>query len=167
MTPLVAPGDPGFRLLVGAAGLFGAIMGSAVTALAWRIPRGQSWVHGRSGCTSCGHALEPRDLIPIVSWLLARGRCRHCTATVSWRYPVTELVCALWAALLLTRTGVTWSYPLLAVWGFLLVALLWVDLDFQLLPDVLTLPGTLIASALGALESGHPMFLVGPRPYLQ
>jgi len=127
--------------------LFGAIMGSAVTALAWRLPRGQSWVHGRSACPTCGHVLTVRDLFPVLSWALHRGRCRHCGTRVSSRYPVTELVCAAWAVLLLRETGLVWAYPLLALWGFMLVALTWIDLDFQLLPDALTFPGTLIAVA--------------------
>ena len=128
-------------------GVLGLVMGSAVTALAHRVPRGISWVHGRSACPSCGHVLEARDLVPVLSWVLARGRCRHCATPVSWRYPVTELMCGAWAVLLWQRHGLGWDYPLLAIWGFLLIALLWIDLDFQLLPDALTFPGTLIGLA--------------------
>src|SRR5690349_82614 len=122
-------------------------MGSAVTALAHRIPRHLSWVRGRSACPSCGHALGVRDLFPILSWASARGRCRYCGASVSFRYPLTELLCAAWALLLYHRVGLGWDYVLLAIWGFLMIALLWIDLDFQLLPDVLTFPGTLIGLA--------------------
>ena len=130
--------------------LFGLVMGSAVTALAWRVPRGISWARGRSACPSCGAVLGAADLVPLLSFLLARGRCRHCGARIAWRYPLTELVCMAWAILLYLRVGLVWAYLPLALWGFLLVALLWVDLEFQLLPDVLTLPGTLIGIA-GAL----------------
>lgn len=126
--------------------LFGLIMGSAVTAIAYRVPRNISWAHGRSKCTSCGNPLTARDLIPVLSFLMSRGRCRHCGARFSWRYPITELICGAWAVLLLQRVGLTPLYPLLAIWGFLLVALLWIDFDFQLLPDALTFPGTLIAT---------------------
>jgi len=125
----------------------GLVMGSAVTALAYRIPRGFSWVRGRSACPSCGSVLEPRDLVPVLSFLWGRGRCRRCGARIAWRYPLTEVLCATWAVLLLSRVGFTAVYPLLAIWGFLLIALLWIDLDFQLLPDALTFPGTLIALA--------------------
>ena len=127
--------------------LLGLVMGSAVTALAYRVPRGRSWVHGRSSCPSCEAALAPRDLIPVVSFLLSRGRCRHCGARISWRYPITELWCGAWAALVFARVGLAPALPLLAAWGFLLVALFWIDLDFQLLPDVLTLPGALLGIA--------------------
>lgn len=125
--------------------LFGLVMGSAVTAIAYRVPRQISWVRGRSQCTNCGNTLTGRDLIPVVSFLMSRGRCRHCGVRFSWRYPITELICGVWAVLLLQRVGLTPIYPLLAIWGFLLVALLWIDYDFQLLPDALTFPGTLIA----------------------
>ena len=136
------------RLGVGAVlALLGLIMGSAVTALAWRIPRGLSWVRGRSACPNCHTELSARDLVPLFSFLMSRGRCSHCGAPISWRYPLTEVVCAAWAVLLYLKVGLSPAYPFLAIWGFLLVALLWIDLDFKLLPDVLTLPGTLIGVA--------------------
>lgn len=125
----------------------GLVMGSAVTALAHRVPRGISWVHGRSACPSCGATLGVPDLVPVVSWIAARGRCRHCGAGVSARYPVTELWCGAWALLLYRHVGLGWDYPFLALWGFLLVALTWIDFDVQLLPDVLTFPGVLVGLA--------------------
>ena len=141
--------------------LLGLIMGSGVTALAWRVPRGESWVHGRSRCPKCQHVLGVLDLFPVLSWAVNLGRCRHCGAPVSPRYPFTELLCGAWALLVYTRVGLTPAYPLLALWGFLLVALMWIDLDFQLLPDVLTLPGTLIAIAAAVLGPGARHALLG------
>lgn len=142
--------------------VLGLVMGSAVTAIAYRVPRGRSWLSGRSACPSCGAALAPRDLVPLLSFLLSRGRCRHCGARIPRRYPITELWCALWAALLYLRVGPTWSLPLLAFWGFLLVALFWIDLDFQLLPDVLTLPGALLGiGAALTLPAGATRALLG------
>jgi leader peptidase (prepilin peptidase)/N-methyltransferase len=126
---------------------FGLVMGSAVTSLAHRVPRDRSWVRGRSACTSCGAQLGALDLVPLFSFLASRGRCRHCGARIGWRYPITEVLCAAWAVLLFRAIGLTASYPFLALWGFLLIALMWIDLDFQLLPDVLTFPGTLVALA--------------------
>lgn len=136
------------------AALFGLVMGSAVTAIAWRVPREVSWVRGRSACPSCHTPLGPADLVPLLSFLLARGRCRHCGARIGWRYPLTELACAAWAVLLYLHVGATWVYLPLSLWGFLLVALLWIDLDFKLLPDVLTLPGTLLGIAASLLAFG-------------
>lgn len=133
--------------VVGLAGLLGIVMGSAISAIAWRVPRGRSWVRGRSACPTCGAVLRPSDLVPLLSFLAARGRCRHCGAGIGWRYPVTELLSGAWAVLVLLEVGLVPALPFLALWGFLLLALLWIDLDFQLLPDALTFPGTLIGLA--------------------
>lgn len=140
--------------------LIGLVMGSAVSALAWRLPRGRSWVHGRSACPSCGHVLTVADLVPVLSWVLSRGHCRHCGTRVSARYPLNEIVCALWAVLVFRHTGLAPMMPLVLLWGWILVALLWIDYDFQLLPDALTLPGALIAIAAAALGPGgrHALF---------
>ena len=126
---------------------WGLIMGSAVTAIAYRIPRGTSWVHGRSACPACGHTLGFLDLVPVLSFLASRGRCRHCQVRIPLRYPVTELLCLSWALLLYRHVGLGWDFVLLSIWGFLMIALTWIDLDFQLLPDALTFPGTLVAVA--------------------
>lgn len=140
---------------------FGLVMGSAVTALAWRVPRGVSWIHGRSACPSCGTTLQVRDLVPVLSWASTLGRCRHCGTRISFRYPLTELLCASWALLLYLRVGAVPAYPLLAIWGFLLIALTWIDLDFQLLPDVLTFPGALIAAVAALMMPGGALRAIG------
>ncbi len=129
-------------------------MGSAVTAIAYRVPRHRSWFYGRSACPACGHVLGVADLVPVFSWLASRGRCRHCGARVAWRYPVTELMCAAWAVLLYKQIGLIAEYPFLVLWGFLLIALFWIDLDFKVLPDALTLPGTLIGIGAALFSPG-------------
>ena len=141
--------------------VLGLVMGSAVTALSWRLPRGRSWVHGRSACPACDTPLEARDLVPLLSFALSRGHCRHCGAPIAWRYPITELACAAWALLLYRHVGLAPALPWLFLWGGLLVALFWIDLDFQLLPDALTLPGTLIgvAAALSTPKGAHHALL--------
>ena len=141
--------------------VLGLVLGSAVTALAWRVPRGISWVRGRSACPSCGTPLRALDLVPVFSWLFSRGRCRHCGNRVPIRYPLTELWCGAWAVLVLHLVGPTWLWPPLMIWGALLVALFWIDLDLQLLPDALTFPGTLIglAAALQLAQGArHALF---------
>src|SRR5215470_7811233 len=85
---------------------FGLAMGSAVTSLAHRVPRDRSWVRGRSACPSCGAQLGALDLVPLFSFLANRGRCRHCGARIGWRYPITEMLCAAWAVLLLRAIGI-------------------------------------------------------------
>jgi len=136
------------------AAVFGLLLGSAVTALAHRVPRDVSWFHGRSRCPHCQHVLGVFDLLPVLSWLSTLGRCRYCGNRIAWRYPLTELACATWAVLLALKVGLGVTYPLLLIWGCLMIALLWIDLDFQLLPDVLTFPGALIGLAAAALVPG-------------
>jgi leader peptidase (prepilin peptidase)/N-methyltransferase len=139
----------------------GAIFGSGVTALSWRLPRGESWVHGRSRCPACAHVLGPLDLVPIASWALARGRCRYCAAKVSARYPLIEVACAAWAVLAWARVGLVAELAPVLLWGWLLVALTVIDLDFKLLPDALTLPGTLLAVVAALLGPGPQHALLG------
>lgn len=142
--------------MLGIAAVLGVVMGSAMSAIAWRVPRDRSWVRGRSACPGCSTELRPADLVPILSFIVSRGRCRHCGAGIGWRYPLTELLCGAWAVLVLLKLGVVPAMPLLALWGFLMLALMWIDLDFQLLPDVLTFPGTLIALAAVLPRPGGP-----------
>jgi leader peptidase (prepilin peptidase)/N-methyltransferase len=118
------------------------------------VPRAISWATGRSRCPACEQTLGVRDLVPVFSFLLSRGRCRHCGARIPLRYPLTEAACAAWTVLLFRSTGFVPSFPLLALWGYLLVALTWIDYEHQLLPDALTLPGTLLGIA-AALASGQ------------
>lgn len=141
--------------------LLGAIFGSAVTALSWRLPRGESWARGRSKCPSCGHALGPLELVPVLSWLFAGGRCRFCATRVSVRYPIIELACALWSLLAWLKLGLAPELVPVLFWGWLLVALTVIDMDFQLLPDALTLPGTLLAVAAALLGPGARHALLG------
>lgn len=134
--------------------VLGVVAGSAVSAVAFRLPRGLSWAAGRSRCTSCGTQLGVMDLVPLFSYLASRGRCRHCGAPIGWRYPLTEVICALWTVLLYLRTGPVPAFPLLALWGYVLVTLMWIDLDYQILPDELTLLGTLLALAAAFTRPG-------------
>ena len=154
--------DSGFTWFIGASlCLLGAIFGSGVTALSWRLPRGESWANGRSRCTNCGHVLGPLELVPILSWAFARGRCRFCSVRVSARYPAIEVACALWSVMAWAKLGIVPALAPVLLWGYLLVALFVIDLDFQLLPDALTLPGTLLALVAAWLGPGARHALLG------
>jgi leader peptidase (prepilin peptidase)/N-methyltransferase len=139
----------------------GAIFGSAVTALSWRLPRGRSWASGRSRCPACDHVLGPLELVPLLSWLASRARCRSCGARIPLRYPVIELACALWAVLTWDRMGLVPALAPVLAWGWFMVALIVIDLDFQLLPDALTFPGTLLAVAAALVGEGARHALLG------
>jgi leader peptidase (prepilin peptidase)/N-methyltransferase len=126
-----------------AAAVLGAVLGSFLNCAAWRTVRKESFVSGRSRCPACGHELGAFDLIPVLSWLLLRGRCRYCGGGISARYPLSELCFAIISALCVWRFGLT----LLTVrnWIFLgcLFFLSLTDMEDQTIPD-----GSLIAAAL-------------------
>lgn len=119
--------------------LFAPLVGSFLSVLVERLPAGEGVVLGRSRCPSCRHALGPRDLVPILSWLLLRGRCRFCQAAIGIRYPAVEVLAVLVAAsaAALVSGWLLWASCLL---GWTLLALALTDLRHFLLPDLLTLP---------------------------
>ncbi|MDF2628542.1 MAG: peptidase domain protein [Symbiobacteriaceae bacterium] len=85
--------SPGFAAGVGF--LLGLVFGSFSSVLAYRLPRGESIVSPRSSCPHCQRVLGPADLVPVLSYIWLRGRCRHCGASIAWRYPVLELICGV------------------------------------------------------------------------
>ena len=94
----------GLLLYCGAvAVILGAVFGSFLNCAAWRIAHGESFLRGHSRCPSCGHELGARDLVPVLSWVFQRGRCRYCGVKISVRYPLTELAFALLTLLCLLR----------------------------------------------------------------
>lgn len=116
--------------------VLGLMLGSFASALAWRIPREQSWTgRERSCCTSCGVTLTLRDLVPLLSWLMHRGQCRHCGAAVSKRYPVTEVTAMLMALALWAAWGWGWPLLLLLVAVPFLLAHILIDFEHMILPD--------------------------------
>jgi len=128
--------------------LLSPIIGSFLGVLVRRLPRGVPIALDRSRCESCGRALAARDLVPVASYLLLRGRCRSCRAPVAPMHLWIELAAvavALWAALAETDLARLWLTCLL---GWTLLALAWIDWEHFRLPDALTLP--LLLAGLGA-----------------
>ena len=78
--------------LVAFAALLGLAIGSFLNVVVWRVPRGESVAHPPSACPRCGHAIRSRDNVPVLSWLILRGRCRDCCNTISVRYPLVEAI---------------------------------------------------------------------------
>lgn len=115
--------------------ILGAVMGSALNCLAYRMARGQAWGAGRSVCPDCGHVLGVPDLIPIVSWLALRGKCRHCGAKVSVRYLATEAFLGLCFTSVVWRFGLTFDTVSWLVFVACLFTLSLIDLETQIIPD--------------------------------
>ena len=130
------------------AALVGLLVGSFLNVVAHRLPRDLSIVSPPSHCPSCGAGVAAHDNIPVLSWILLGGRCRSCKARISVRYPAIELangilwVAAYWVA---PSWGDFFSGALLCSAG---LALLAIDAEFQILPDVITLPGIAVGLAL-------------------
>ncbi len=128
-----------------AIGVLGIMIGSAVNAIVWRLHVNRSWVHGRSMCPDCKHALAARDLVPVVSWLWLRGKCRYCQKKILWLYPAVELLTAALFALsaaVLPPVGLV-SAVRLGCWLLLLtmlVVLAVYDARWLILPDKMVLP---------------------------
>jgi len=133
--------DPTLALLIFALGL---AFGSFLNVCIYRLPRGLSVIHPRSRCPQCQALIAPYDNIPVVSWLLLRGRCRHCHAPISPRYMVVELLTASLFVICFSHFGLTLAALKCCIFGFLLVGLIFTDAETQLLPDALTLPGLVI-----------------------
>lgn len=131
--------------------LLGAMIGSFLNVVIHRVPLGESIVRPRSRCPVCRHELAAWENIPVLSWLVLRGRCRGCGTGISVRYPIIEVLCALLAWVLFERFGASVEMLGMAWFGFSLVALTWIDLDHQLLPDRLTLPGIVVGLVVAPL----------------
>ena len=138
--------DPVFALLIFALGL---AFGSFLNVCIYRLPKGLSVVSPRSSCPNCKNLISFYDNVPVVSWLVLRGRCRHCQARISPRYLVVEVLTGLLFLFCYAHFGLTLATLKCCTFGFLLLGLIFTDAETQLLPDKLTLPGL----ALGLLFS--------------
>ncbi|MFI5314929.1 MAG: prepilin peptidase [Myxococcota bacterium] len=128
--------------------VLGTCIGSFLNVVVWRLPRGESLVRPGSHCPGCGAAIPAWANVPLVSYLVLRGRCRGCRARISARYPLIEaLTGAVFAALL-------WSHGptprLLVEWllAAALIAVTFIDLDYQIIPNAITLPGVALGLVL-------------------
>jgi len=133
------------------AAVLGAIVGSFLNVVAHRLPRGESLAHPPSRCPSCGAPVKFYDNVPVVSWLLLRGRCRACGEPISRRYPLVEAGTAALCALVVVSAGADRDAWLGLAFVLVLVPIALIDLDHRLIPNKLTLPGATLAVVLVAL----------------
>lgn len=135
--------------------VFGLVFGSFANVVIWRVPRGESISFPGSHCLACGNAVRWYDNIPIVSWLVLRGRCRDCSAPISARYLLVEAA----SGLLFALVGLVWGFDWKALFGvafvWLLLVLSVIDLENRRLPNVLV--GTL--AGIGLIGAGLSQFL--------
>ena len=125
-------------------GVFGLLFGSFLNVVIYRMPRNQSVVGGRSLCPHCKTTIRWFDNIPVVSWIVLRGKCRACGWKIPFRYPLVELLTGISAA------GAVWAsgFTVTALWVFaflaILIAITFIDWEHQIIPDPLSIGGTLL-----------------------
>ncbi len=130
--------------------LFGAMVGSFLNVCISRLPKGESIVTPGSHCPDCGHPIKFYDNIPLISYLLLRGKCRSCKGAISAQYPLVEGVTALSSLLLFSKHGLSLSYLFYFSFIAALIVITVIDLYHQIIPDVISIPG-IVVGLLGAL----------------
>jgi leader peptidase (prepilin peptidase)/N-methyltransferase len=154
--------------------IFGAMVGSFLNVCIYRLPKEESIVWPRSHCPTCKKTIRFYDNIPLVSYLLLRGRCRHCKGSISFQYPLVEGITALSSFLLIMKFGPSLSYLFYFALVAALIVITVIDLYHQIIPDVISLPGigvglltslvipqiTFFNSLMGILLGGGSLFLV-------
>ena len=152
--------------------LLGAVLGSGLNCLAYRIVRQQSWSGSRSKCPHCGETLRPLDLIPVVSFLMLQGKCRYCGTKLSLRYFLTEVLLGVCYVTLVLRFGLTLDTLSAMVLTACLLALSLVDLEIQIIPNrfllipavvrliQLTLQGRILTGLIPAIVFGGGLLVL-------
>ncbi|MDX1594970.1 MAG: A24 family peptidase [Gammaproteobacteria bacterium] len=187
--PLFEPLEQSLFAWLSVAALFGLVTGSFLNVVIHRLPRmmERDWrrecrelagetapadggdearfdlVQPASHCPRCGHGIAAHDNIPLLSYVWLGGRCRHCRAPISLRYPAIELLTAVLTVVVAWRFGVTWQAAAAIPLTWALIALSFIDLDHKLLPDLITLPliwAGLVVN-LGGLYTDLPSAVVG------
>lgn len=153
--PIIHGVTTGIAVVVSA--IVGLMIGSFLNVVIWRVPRGESVSSPPSHCPGCDARIRPYDNVPVLSWLLLRGRCRDCGARISARYPLVELVTAALFAAMAARFGAHAVLPAFLYLAAIGVALSMIDLDTKRLPNVIVLPSYVVAGVLlgAAAATGH------------
>ncbi len=154
--------------------IFGICIGSFLNVCIYRLPESKSIVHPRSLCPQCGELIRFYDNIPIFSYIALRAKCRHCGAHISLRYPVIEFISGIFAVGVFLKFGISVEALIYFTFIAALLVVTFIDIDHQIIPDVISLPGipiffaasfalpsvTLVESILGILIGGGSLFLV-------
>lgn len=154
--------------------IFGSCIGSFLNVCIYRLPNSLSIVSPPSSCPGCQERIRFYDNIPILSYLILRGKCRHCHTTIALRYPLVEIMAGLFAVGVYLKFGLTLQALIMFVLIAALIVITFIDLDHRIIPDVISLPGIPIgfaasfflpeisykASLLGILAGGGSLLLV-------
>jgi len=121
--------------------IFGAVVGSFLNVCIFRMPAKTSIIKPLSQCPHCHHPVRFYDNIPLISYILLMAKCRDCGGKISWRYPLVELITALLSLFLFLKFGLSLTFLIVFIFTAVLIVITFIDLDHQIIPDVLTLPG--------------------------
>ncbi len=125
----------------------GCCIGSFLNVVVYRLPAGKSIVSPGSACPQCGQPIAFYDNIPVLSYFILRGKCRHCKGSFSGRYPLVEALCGLFTLMLFRRYGIHPQFFIELLFVYVLVTIAFIDLDTYLIPDVLSLSGIVLGFA--------------------
>jgi leader peptidase (prepilin peptidase)/N-methyltransferase len=137
--------------------VIGAAIGSFLNVCICRLPAGESVVYPPSHCPRCGVAIRHRDNVPLLGYALLAGRCRWCGGAISARYPAVEALTGAVLVLLLYRFGLSPSLGVYTAFVAALIVVSFIDLDHQIIPDVISLPGIVLGLVVSALGQGPPL----------
>jgi leader peptidase (prepilin peptidase)/N-methyltransferase len=121
--------------------IFGVVVGSFLNVCIFRMPAKTSIIKPLSQCPHCHHPIRLYDNIPLISYIVLRGKCRDCGGKISWRYPLVELLTALLSLFLFLKFGLTLIFLIFFIFTAVLIVIAFIDFDHQIIPDVLTIPG--------------------------
>ncbi len=149
-------------MLLVLAGLFGLVIGSFLNVCIYRLPLDQSIVWPASRCTRCGRALAWYENIPVLSWALLRGHCRTCGERISVMYPAVEIATGAMFVVMVAHFGPTPLFAVRTLFGCAMIVLFVIDLQHQILPNEITVPGIVVGLVLSVfLEPGWRAALIG------
>lgn len=133
--------------------VLGSAIGSFLNVCIYRLPRGESVVFPHSRCPSCQRRLRPWENVPVLGFLLLRGRCAGCGVAISWRYPLVEAVGGIFVAGLFHVFGYSWDWARYCVLYLLLIPIVFIDLDHRLILNKITYPGIVVGVCMSVIAS--------------
>jgi len=141
--------------------LFGLAVGSFLNVCIYRLPLGLSPIRGRSFCPVCKKPIRSFDNIPVLSYLLLKGKCRYCNSPISVQYPLIELITGIFSLLLYYKFGLTLKYPFYFAFTSALIVISAIDIKQQAIPDIITIPGIILGLFYGFLSGKASSHLLG------
>jgi leader peptidase (prepilin peptidase)/N-methyltransferase len=141
--------------------IFGLIIGSFLNVVIYRLPRGESVVWPGSRCPDCGHNLVVRDLVPVISYIWQRGKCRYCGGKISPRYPLVEILTAVTFLLIYLQWGIAWQSLAGLVFTSLLIPAAFIDMEHGIIPDRISISAIITGFLFSPFTAGFTSSLWG------